>query len=51
METQRWKQWDGKYPSYVIQPGAGLDGRAWVGFPALPGEPQRKTALAETPGK
>src|SRR5262249_27402148 len=51
METQRWKQWDGKYPSYVIQPGAGLDGRSWFGIPTLPGETQRKTALADTPGK
>jgi regulator of protease activity HflC (stomatin/prohibitin superfamily) len=51
METQRWKQWDGRYPSYVIQPGIGLDGRSWFGTPTLPGETPRKTALAETPGK
>src|SRR5258708_33185814 len=35
METQRWKQWDGKYPSYVIQLGTGLNGRSLFGTPAL----------------
>lgn len=51
METQRWKQWDGKYPSYVIQLGTGLDGRSLFGTPLLSGETPRKTTLAEAPGK
>jgi regulator of protease activity HflC (stomatin/prohibitin superfamily) len=43
MESLRWKQWDGKYPAYVIQMGAGFDSRLLP--PALPGETPRRTAL------
>lgn len=44
-EQQRWKQWDVKYPAYLMQLGTGSTGGPLVQLPPLPGtEPRIQAA-------
>ncbi len=46
-ETQRWKQWDGRYPAYFLQPGNGSAPSLGIMLPSLASEALRTARTEE----